>query len=98
MRIRELDFGDSVSHLPLQVADLIAGAVVDCLLAWSGKRLSTDFHEAMRATRLPDLLVDGMLPSTDLSRKNERETGQSSLVDGAAQFLKEVGFTGREES
>nr|WKF58245.1 hypothetical protein HUO10_002743 [Paraburkholderia busanensis] len=98
LRIRELDFGDSVSHLPLQVADLIAGAVVDCLLAWSGKRLSTDFHEAMRATRLPDLLVDGMLPSTDLSRKNERETGQSSLVDGAAQFLKEVGFTGREES
>ncbi|WP_321936258.1 DUF3800 domain-containing protein [Paraburkholderia sp. J8-2] len=99
LRIRELDFADSVSHAPLQVADIIAGATVDCMTAWSGKKPSTDFHEAMRSTHLPELLVDGMLPSTDVSRKNEREPGQSSLVDGAAQFLKEVGyFEGGEPS
>lgn len=95
LKIRELDFADSVSHAPLQVADLIAGATVDYLLAWSGRKPSTGFHEAMRDTGLPDLLVDGMLPSTDVSRKNERELGQSSLVDGAAQFLKEVGYSKR---
>lgn len=97
LRIRELDFADSVSHAPLQVADLIAGAAIDCPLAWSGKKPSTYFHEAMRATRLPDLIVDGMLPSTQMGRDNEREPGQSSLVDGAAQFLREVGYIERAE-
>ncbi|MFP3801991.1 DUF3800 domain-containing protein [Paraburkholderia sp. SIMBA_027] len=98
LRIRGLNFADSASHASLQVADLIAGAVADCMLAWSGRKPSTDFHERLRATRLPDLLVDGMMPSPDIVRQNERETGQSSLVDGAAQFLKEVGYTGREGS
>lgn len=97
LRIRDLDFADSASHAPLQVADLIAGAAIDCLLAWSGKKPSTGFHEAMRSTRLPDLIVDGMLPSTQVDRSNEREPGQSSLVDGAAQFLSEVGYFDRRE-
>ncbi|WP_156966205.1 DUF3800 domain-containing protein [Paraburkholderia bannensis] len=93
LRIRKLTFSNSVTHPQLQVADLIAGATIDCLLAWSGRKAATDFHESMRNTRLADLVVDGMLPSPEnVRRNNEREPGQFSLVDGKARFLKEIGY------
>ncbi|WP_020071118.1 hypothetical protein [Paraburkholderia caledonica] len=95
LRIRNLEFADSAHHAPLQMADLNAGAAIDCLLAWSGRKPSTGFHKAMRSTRLPDLIVDGMLPSTQVGRSNVRLPGQSSLIDGAAQFLSEVGYFDR---
>lgn len=92
LRISNLNFGDSVEHPQLQLADLIAGASIDCLLAWSGKRSTSDYHQAMRETSLPDLFVGGMLPSPEIERVNERRPGELSLVDGATQFLKEVGY------
>lgn len=92
LRVATFDFGDSVTHPQLQVADLVAGAAVDCLLAWSGKRPSSDYHEAMKATRLNDLFLGGMLPSIDIKRRNDPTPGQTSLVDGSAQFLEESGY------
>jgi len=92
LRIDNLTFGDSAAHPQLQLADLVAGAAVDCLLAWSGKRPATSYHAAMRDTHMGDLLAFGMLPQTSIERKNERAPGQANLVDGSAQFFSEVGY------
>lgn len=92
LRVSHLDFGDSTSHPQLQVADLVAGAAVDCLLAWSGKRPQSHYHEAMKESRLADLVVGGMLPSTTIERKNEPRPGEKNLVDGSTDFLKKAGY------
>jgi hypothetical protein len=34
----------------------VAGAAVACLLAWSGKRARSSFHDAMKESRLSELL------------------------------------------
>ncbi len=92
LRISTLDFADSADHPQLQLADLVAGAAVDCLLAWSGRRPKSSYHDAMQATRLSDLFVGGMLPERVVVRDNPRQPGQSSLVDGSAEFFREVGY------
>ncbi|RQP21842.1 DUF3800 domain-containing protein [Piscinibacter terrae] len=94
LRISDLDFAESSAHPQLQVADLIAGAAIDCLLAWSGRRPSNDYHEAMKGTRLQELFAGGLLPSIEIERKNEPGAGQKSLVDGSTEFLKDVGYFG----
>lgn len=92
LRISSLDFGDSADHPQLQLADLVAGAAVDCLLAWSGKRPQSSYHDAMKESRLKDLFLGGMLPDGKVVRDNPRQPGQSSLVDGASDFFREVGW------
>ena len=92
LRISDLSFADSSNYPQIQVADLIAGASIDCLLAWSGRRRQLEYHEAMKTTCLEDLFVGGVLPSPDIERANEPQIGQKSIVDGAAEFLKEVGY------
>ena len=92
LRISTLDFADSTLHPQLQVADLVAGASIDCLLAWSGRRPRTNYHHAMRETRLNDLFVGGMLPSPKIERTNAPRAGQKNLVDGATEFLSQVGY------
>lgn len=98
LRVSPFNFGDSCTNPQLQVADLIAGASVDCLLAWSGRRPSTDYHEAMRETHLHELFAGGMLPSPDIKRTNEPREGEKSLVDGATDFLKEVGYINSDKN
>ena len=93
LRVSKFDFGDSRLLPQLQVADLIAGAAADCLLAWSGTRSSSSYHEAMRSTKLSSLACGGMIPSPEpFTRDNEAQPGQRSLVDGSAYFLAETGF------
>ena len=92
LRISTLNFGDSAAHPQLQLADLVAGAAVDCFLAWSGKRPQSEYHDAMRDSRLSGLFVGGMLPDGKVVRDNPRRPDQSSLVDGAVDFFREVGY------
>lgn len=92
LRIAMLDFADSAVHPQLQLADLVAGAAIDCLLAWSGRRPSSAYHDAMKASRLNELFVGGMLPDGVVVRGNPKQAGQSSLVDGSAEFFREVGY------
>lgn len=92
LRISELSFGDSAVVPQLQVADVIAGAAVDALLAWSGKRLSNDYHAALKATRLETLFVGGMLPSLDVAGGPAPMPAQENLVDGTTRFLIEAGY------
>lgn len=90
LRISSLDFGNSADYPQLQLADLVAGAAVDCLLAWSGARPQSAYHVAMQGTRLSKLFSGGMLPDGKVVRDNSRQPGQSSLVDGAMNFFREV--------
>lgn len=92
LRVSELDFGDSAALPQLQVADLIAGASVDCLLAWAGRRPASSFHASMRQTNLIEIIRGGMLPTRDIERENEPLPGQRNLVDGSTDFLDEIGF------
>lgn len=94
LRVRNFEFGDSSIHPQIQIADLISGAAVDCLLAWSGKRPSSEYHERMRSTRLELLFAGGMLPSPEIVRKNDPLPGEKSLVDGALDFFEEAGYKG----
>jgi len=91
LRVASLDFADSTAHPQLQLADLVAGAAVDCLLAWSGRRPKSAYHNAMKTSRLSDLFVGGMLPDGIVVRENARQPGELSLVDGSAEFFREVG-------
>lgn len=92
LRVSELSFADSQSFPQLQVADVLAGMCIDCLLGWSGKRPANEFHEAMKDSPIAKWSVEGMLPSPDMSRRNDPEPGEVNLVEGAAAFMKEVGF------
>ena len=96
LRVSRFEFADSAALPQLQVADLVAGAAVDGLLAWSGSRPTSGYHAALKATGFPSLIVDGMMPSTDFGRKNEPLPGQVSLVDGAARFFEEAEDDGHE--
>lgn len=96
LRISDLEFGDSSSHPQIQVADLIAGAAIDCLMAWSGKKPSQDYHEALKGTHLDTLFCDGMLPSPkNITKGNPSKPGEINLVDGSTQFLLETGYFNR---
>jgi len=92
LRISELDFADSTAHPQIQVADLIAGASIDCLLSWSGKRLGSQYHDAMKDTNLSALFCGGMLPSPTIEKTADPLPGETSLVEGATKFLREAGF------
>jgi hypothetical protein len=94
LRVSTLDFADSHQFPQIQIADLVAGAAIDCLLAWSGKRPASSFHESMKATRLSDLFVGGMVPSvSDIGRAAAPSVpGERSIVDGTTDFLKESGY------
>jgi hypothetical protein len=92
LRVSHLSFGDSQALPQLQVADVIAGAAVDALLAWSGRRRSNDYHAALKTTRLETLFAGGMLPSLDLGGGPAPLPGEESLVDGATRFLIEAGY------
>lgn len=87
LRVAQFDFGDSIVHPQLQVADIVAGAAIDCWRAGTNGRPRSEYHEQLRESRLLDLLVDGMLPNPNIERQNEPEPGQVSLVDGSAAFM-----------
>lgn len=96
LRISNLEFGDSCSYPQIQVADLIAGAAVDCLMAWSGKKTSQHYHEALKDTQLESLFCDGMLPSVaNIAKGNPSQPGEINLVDGSTQFLFDAGYFNR---
>jgi hypothetical protein len=93
LRISDFDFGDSVAHPQLQVADIIAGAAIDCLLAWSGKRPAQAYHTALKETQLHKLFCDGMLPLIEnIGKENPSRPGEKNLVDGSAEFLAQAGY------
>lgn len=93
LRISDFDFDDSAAHPQLQVADIIAGAAIDCLLAWSGKRPTQKYHAALKETQLQKLFCDGMLPSIEnIGKINPSRPGEKSLVDGSAEFLLQTGY------
>lgn len=98
LRISNFDFGDSAVHPQLQVADIIAGAAIDCLLAWSGKRPAQDYHAALKETQLPKLFCDGMLPSVaNIGKRNPSRAGEKNLVDGSTEFLLQAGFFSKKQ-
>ncbi len=92
LRIHNFNFGDSATHPQIQVADLIAGAAIDCVLAWAGKRSASDYHERMKATCLNSLFVGAMMATPDVERRNDPQPGQKNLVDGAVEFFNDVGY------
>lgn len=94
LRISRLAFGDSEQLAQLQVADVIAGAAVDCFLAISGRRAREPYHDELMRTQLPDLFIGGVLPSVkDITGMPDLpETGERSIPDGQAEFLREVGY------
>lgn len=92
LRVSSFEFADSKDHPQLQFADLVAGAVVDCLLAWSQKRPANSYHERMRTTSLANLDIDGMLPSVkNIAAGNPSGPDEKNLVEGTVDFLAEVG-------
>lgn len=92
LRVANFNFGDSKNLAQLQLADVVAGAAIDCLLAWSGRRPANEFHEAMKATQLEHLFAGGMLPTFRIERRDDPAPSEVSLVDGSAAFLKEAGY------
>jgi Protein of unknown function (DUF3800) len=96
LRISTLEFGDSVQHPSLQLADLIAGAAIDFAGAESGKRDRTGYHDALAETHFPQLCIGGLLPFNPLEQLSasapQPAPGEVSLVDGNVAFLEEVGY------
>jgi hypothetical protein len=92
LRISQLKFGNSEDHPSLQLADLIAGAVIDWCMVNSGKRARTDYHERLLGTKLPEMCVGTMLPTLTPEPSQPPRAGDVSLVDGSTAFLREVGF------
>lgn len=92
LRISTLDFRDSTDCPEMQVADIVAGAAADCLLASSDARQRLRYHDALRDTLLPDLFVGGVLPSPTIEEAAAPPPGGKSVVDGQAEFLKEIGY------
>jgi hypothetical protein len=97
LRISTLDFGDSKDHPQLQVADLIAGAAADCLLAWSGRRECLPYHDALRDSLLPELFIGGVIPSPTIEQSQMPAPGEKNLVDGQTEFLRESGYFDRQK-
>ncbi|WP_395680492.1 DUF3800 domain-containing protein [Dokdonella sp.] len=95
LRISELSFADSRDHPQLQIADLLAGAAIDCLLSWSGRRPMSEYHATLQETRLASLFIGGLLPDPEIKAAPEPDLGDISIVDGQAQFLKDSGFFDR---
>ncbi|WIH05132.1 DUF3800 domain-containing protein [Xanthomonas translucens pv. graminis] len=92
LRVSSLSFGNSVDLPQLQLADLLAGCAVDCLLAISGKREMLPFHREVLSTPFNDLFAGGILPSRVIEPTAPPAAGERSLVDGAKQFLKGAGY------
>jgi hypothetical protein len=59
LRISTLTFCGSIGHEQIQVADVLAGAASDWLLAMSGRKAS-DYHSALVSSDLSRLIVGGM--------------------------------------
>jgi hypothetical protein len=91
LRISTLAFGDSRVVASLQIADLIAGAAVDYLKSALRKQPLTDYQKVLQTVLFP-LYVGGMLPTLETAEVADPLPGQRNLPEGAAQFLKEVGF------
>lgn len=99
LRVSTFDFADSKNHPQLQLADIVAGAAVDCLLAWSGKRPCNQYHQRMKMSSLASFGFDGMLPSfNNIASKNPPGAGESSLVDGALAFMSEIHKVGNRQT
>lgn len=92
LRVSEFDFADSYAHAQIQMADLIAGAAIDCFLTWAGKRSNSSYHDAMKDTKLPELFCGGVLPEPTIEKAAEPLPGETSIVDGTAEFLREASF------
>jgi hypothetical protein len=90
LRISELTFADSKLHPSLQVADLVAGAAMDLFCVLLGHREGTPYHEALRSSCFTDLIIDGIVPSSDITRENEAQVGETSIVDGTTSFIREA--------
>jgi hypothetical protein len=99
LRIEELAFGDSLKISSLQVADLVAGAAVDCFLAISGVKPKQAYHNVLLETQLPRLFIGGVLPSVDdVTSSSQPAPEEKSIPDGTADFLREVGFFDRKRA
>lgn len=92
LRVEQLRFADSIALPQLQLADLFAGVTVDCLLAWSGQRECTRFHDALKASRLGQMPMNGVLPSPNIEAVASPSPGDINPVDGAAAFLLDAGY------
>ncbi|RYG39296.1 MAG: DUF3800 domain-containing protein [Burkholderiales bacterium] len=92
LRVEHLSFADSTALPQLQLADLFAGVTVDCLLAWSGQRECTPFHDALKESRLGQMPMNGILPSPNIEASAPPALGDINPVDGAAAFLLDAGW------
>lgn len=89
LRIETLCFADSKLHAPLQLADVLAGAAMDLMMATLRYRPETEFHKQLRDSPLMNFMFYGIVAIPDFSRDNEPGTDDQSLVDGATEFLAE---------
>lgn len=90
LRVSDLRFADSEQHPQIQLADLMAGAAVDLLNSIAGYCVATPYHAALRDGRMNDLIAGAMVPFKAIERANDPLEGQTSLVDGAADFFHEA--------
>jgi hypothetical protein len=92
LRISTLSFGDSKLLPQLQVADLFAGAATDWVLAASGRRPETAYHEKLKQSRFMLTFQGGLWPSLEMKRENDPLPGQRSLPVWTADFFRDIGY------
>ncbi|HEY4293761.1 DUF3800 domain-containing protein [Luteibacter sp.] len=90
LRISKLAFADSKQYPQIQLADVLAGASMDLMMATLKLRPETEFHKQLRNSQLFVILVDGIVAIREFGRANEPAGGEQNLVDGAAEFLAEA--------
>lgn len=90
LRVGELRFVNSRDHPSVQLADLFAGAAIDCLRSIGGERPSTQYHRDLIAA-FDQIFTGGILPSpVDQLGLSEDVTAGGSVLDGVNEFLAEV--------
>lgn len=87
LRLANIVFSSSKEHPSLQLADLVAGAIIDLTLVLTGERDATDFHDSLSKTDLGGLVVNGVMPVPSFEAGPVRGPDEVSLVDGATKFL-----------
>jgi hypothetical protein len=90
LRIADLQFSNSENHPQLQLSDLVAGAVVDLLLAKAKHHQFTDYHKDLEGAGLLGLIAGGIGPTGKIERRNEAGDDEVSLVDGSADFYRDA--------
>jgi len=90
LRVNELNLVNSRDHPSVQLADIFAGAAIDCMRSIGGDRTATDYHYEIADIIQNGIFSGGIMPSPpDELGLNDELTGPS-VLDGVNEFLAEV--------